>query len=94
MTAKSVFVVAGFVRAYPLDQILQIRVLLPTGTKFLRLPRSRAAVRHACLNSRVQKDELLAIWQYRRNNIRVTAFNYPAFIAFHEASYISETVLQ
>ena len=50
MSVKSVFICAGLIRTNPLDQILQIPVLLMFGARLLRLPRPRPAVCHARLS--------------------------------------------
>jgi hypothetical protein len=61
----------------PLKQVVQVLILLQARTKLLRLPRSRAAVGHASIYSRVKEDKFIAVDQYSFNNVRVAAFDDP-----------------
>jgi hypothetical protein len=78
MPGKPVLVCTRFVGTNPLNQVVQVLMLLLAGTKLLRFPRPRAAVGHACINPRVKEDKFIAVDQYRLNNVCVAAFYDPA----------------
>jgi hypothetical protein len=78
MSGKAVLIRTLLIGTNPLDEVVQVLILLISGTKLLRLPRSRAAVGHAYIYPRVQEDQFIAVDQYRLNNVRVAAFDDPA----------------
>ncbi|WP_162899895.1 hypothetical protein [Halomonas sp. JS92-SW72] len=69
-------------------------ILILLGAELLWLPGARATVSDTHLNARVQEDELIALAEYRLDDVGVTPLDDPALIVGNEAPDIGETLLE
>ncbi len=82
------------VRPHPVEQVVQMSVLLLLGAELLRFPGPRTAMGQAGFHTGVEEDQFLAQGQDGPNDVGIAAFDDPAGVAGDELLDIFQARLQ